>query len=160
MKRSFPRAVRRFQKGAVAVEAAVCMALILTPLLLFVLLFGRFFWHYTVVQKAIHDATLYMASAPLPELKSNAAITLAYNIIAKETADLDKTTKLEPWSGCGYKISPSSSYLAFSSCERSAPVAAVQTSIVMTLPDPFRFVKTGTGKVQFVFVTTMRYAGN
>jgi len=159
MKRSFPRAVRRFQKGAVAVEAAICMALILTPLLLFILLFGRFFWHYTVVQKAMHDATLYMAGAPLFELKTNAAAALANDILAKETADLDKTTKLEPWTSCGYKVSPSSYYLVFGSCDRSVPPAAVQTNIIMTLPDPFRFVKTGTGKVKFVLTATMTYAG-
>ena len=160
MKRSIRHHPRQPQEGAVAVEAAVCISLILVPLLFFVFAFGRFFWHYTVVQKAVHDATLYMAKAPISEVRSGAASKMANFIIASETADLDSGTTVAPWSQCGFRVNGSSFYLAIGSCDNQNAVPfAVQINAFMTVPNPFYFGGNAQGEIQFLFVTTMRHAG-
>lgn len=161
MKPSFRSPARHSQQGSVAVEAAVCIALILVPLLFFIFSFGRFFWHYTVVQKALHDATLYMAKAPLNEVRSGAATRLASFIVETETADLDSGTRLAPWSQCGFRVNNASYYMVFGSCENQNTVPfAVQTNAFMTVPDPFYFGRTGGSELQFTLTATMRHAGN
>lgn len=161
MKRSSHSLARQSQEGSVAVEAAVCIALILVPLLFFVFSFGRFFWHYTVVQKAVHDATLYMAKAPLSEVRSGSATAIVNHIIERETADLDSGTKVSPWSQCGFKVNNNSFYLGFGSCDnKNAAPFAVQTNAFMTVPNPFYFGKNNGSEIQFLLITTMRHAGN
>lgn len=140
-------------------EAAVCIALILAPLLFFVFSFGKFFWHYTVVQKALHDATLYMAKAPLGEVRSGAATQLASSIIESEMADLDSQTIVTSWSQCGYKVNNSSFFMIFGSCNNPNTPFAVQTNAFMTIPNPFYFGNSGND-IQFTLTTTMRHAGN
>jgi Flp pilus assembly protein TadG len=159
MKR-FPRSfARQSQEGSVAVEAAVCIALILVPLLFFVYSFGKFFWHYTVVQKALHDATLYMAKAPLGEVRSGAATQLASSIIESETADLDSQTKITSWSQCGFKVNNSSFFMIFGNCNTQNAPFAVQTNAFMTVPDPFYFGNSGN-EINLTLTATMRHAGN
>ena len=159
MKCSFRSRSRRSQEGSVAVEAAVCIALILAPLLLFIFSFGRFFWHYTVVQKAVHDATLYMAKAPLGEVRSGAASAMAGHIIERETADLDSGTRVAPWSQCGFRVNTSSFYMGYGSCDNQNAVPfAVQTNAFMTVPNPFYLGGDGD-EIQFLLITTMRHAG-
>lgn len=160
MRFSFRRPMRRSQDGSVAVEAAVCIALILVPLLFFIFAFGRFFWHYTVVQKALHDATLYMAKAPLDEVRSGAAAQVAAYIVTRETADLDSTTQIDPVLQCGYRANANSFYLGFRSCDQGGTPFAVQTNAFMTVPDPFYFGSSGGGEIQLFLITTMRHAGN
>ena len=159
MKPSFRPLTSQSQEGSVAVEAAVCIAFILVPLLFLIFFFGKFFWHYTIAQKAIHDATLYMAIAPLDEVRSGAAATLANFIIASETADLDSGTNLAPVSQCGYRVNTGSFYLGFRSCDQGGVPFAVQTNAFLTVSDPFYFANTGNGEIQFFLITTMRHAG-
>lgn len=151
--------MRQSQEGSVAVEAAVCIAFILVPLLFFVFFFGKFFWHYTVAQKALHDAALYMAKAPLDEIRSGAAAELSNFIIQRETADLDSGTRLEPVSQCGYRVNTISFSMGFRMCEREPVPFAVQTIAFMTVPNPFYFGDSGGAEIRFVLITTMRHAG-
>lgn len=51
------------QRGIAAVEFAVIAPILLVSLA-FPLFFGRVFWHYTVAQKAAHNAAVYLASVP------------------------------------------------------------------------------------------------
>lgn len=88
------RAVRpmlKRQRGIAAIELAF-IAPILVAMLAFSLFFGRVFWHYTVVQKAAHDATRYLSRVPLAEYKSPTragyAVAVAQAIIAAEMSDL------------------------------------------------------------------------
>lgn len=161
MKRPFLRVGRQSQEGSVAVEAAVCISFILIPLIFFIFTLGRFFWHYTVIQKAMHDATLYMAKAPLDDIKSGAATRLANYIIGKETADLGSGTSVEAIAQCGYRAAPNSTSLlmGYVDCERSATPFAVQTVVFMTVSEPFYFSLKGNGSVQFTLISTMRHAG-
>lgn len=160
MKRLSSRRIRHSQQGSVAVEAAVCIAVILVPLLFFIFSFGRFFWHYTVVQKAVHDATLYMAKAPLSEVRSGEATRMANYVIGRETTDLDSTTRVAPWLQCGYRVNTSSFHMVYGSCDNPNLVPfAVQTNTSMTVSDPFYFGSNESGEIQFVLTTTMRHAG-
>lgn len=134
------RLVRKSESGAVAVEAAVCIAFILVPVLAFVLLSGRFFWYYTVAQKAVHDAALSMASATSLEIKSSrGAAGLANDIIMSETSDLDAETSstLGITVLCGYKDQFSSDPQFFNCYASTTPPMAVRTGLTMTVSDPF-----------------------
>lgn len=56
-------ACRRKQDGAAAVESAFILIIMLT-LLTVPLLFGRVFLHYSMAQRAAHDAARLLATAP------------------------------------------------------------------------------------------------
>lgn len=74
----------RSQSGAAAVELAVILPLLLL-MLAFTLLLGRAFWHYSVAQKAAHDAVMMLASATKVEIGTK---TTGFNVI--EVAKLVK----------------------------------------------------------------------
>lgn len=160
MKPIYRCATRRSQDGAVAVEAAICMAFVLLPLFLFALVFGKFFWYYTAAQKAIHDATLYMASAPLSEIQAQTAQALADDIMAQETADFDADTTTEPSVDCGYK---SGNTVRFRDCLATSTPVAVQATIMLTVPNPFtlRFSNSSTlsDSISIFIATEMPYVG-
>ena len=87
-----PSHSRRRQRGVAAVEFAVIL-----PLLIFLIavpiFFGRCLMHYTVIQKAAHDAAIYVATLPASDrytqARWNSATDLAYQIIEEETAELN-----------------------------------------------------------------------
>ena len=66
-------AMKQREEGSVAIELALILSSILIPLLAAALFFGRFFWHYTVAEKAAHDAARFLASASPTELKTQCA---------------------------------------------------------------------------------------
>jgi Flp pilus assembly protein TadG len=163
MRNNFSVKAAKLQRGAAAVEAAIVIALVLLPVLGCTLYLGRFMWYYTVAQKAVHDASLYMAGAPLNEIKGIAAATLAASIITEETADLDTSTETYPTANCGYKLSPNSTNINFVNCNPTKVPVAVQAAIAMTVTDPFLSGITtpilgGTGLTIFVD-STMTYVG-
>jgi Flp pilus assembly protein TadG len=80
------------QRGIAAVELAIILP-ILVALLAVPFYFGRVFWHYTVAEKAAHDAALYLSSVPLTEMKSQsriaAVVNVAQQIYDQEIAELN-----------------------------------------------------------------------
>jgi hypothetical protein len=91
---NFLTASRR-QRGGAAVELAVILPL-LVVLLAVPLFLGRYFWHYSVAQKAARDAARYLSSVPVAELlavKSPLgeveAAKFAKSIAQIETAELN-----------------------------------------------------------------------
>jgi Flp pilus assembly protein TadG len=90
MRRTFQANRLHAQRGAIAVEAALVL-----PILVIILLFPSIFWalyfyKYSAAQKAVHDAALYLSTAPRLEMTaagpdgSPVALTLAKKIILKE----------------------------------------------------------------------------
>lgn len=161
MKRYSRPFTEQSQKGSVAVEAAICIALILLPLAFLVFSFGKVFWHYTVLQKAVHDASLYMAKAPMAELRSGAAETVADFIIAQEIADLDSGTKVTPVTQCGYRINQNTALMStyYDCTTPDLTPFGVQAFAVMTIANPFYFGNTESGGITFMHISTMRHAG-
>jgi Flp pilus assembly protein TadG len=161
MKPYFRPLKRQSQEGSVAVEAAVCIAFILVPLVFFIFSFGRLFWHYTVVQKAVHDASLYMAKAPMDEVRSGAAKTVAEFIIAQEIADLDPGTKVVPVTQCGFRSNQNTPFIStFTACDTANLVPfGVQAFAVMTVANPFYFGNNDSDEITFLNTSTMRHAG-
>lgn len=82
----------RRQRGATAVELAVCLPLFVL-LLAFPLFLGRTFWHYTAAQKAAQDAARYLSSVTAQEMRepllAQAAAGLAGEIVRTELAELE-----------------------------------------------------------------------
>jgi hypothetical protein len=89
------RQIRGNASGSVAIEFAAVLGTVLIPLLAGALFFGRFFWHYSVAEKAAHDAARFVAAASPTELKTqcptfyrdacivSAAMSLAYAEMAE-----------------------------------------------------------------------------
>jgi hypothetical protein len=83
------------QRGVAAVE----MAVLLPVLLLFLaatLFLTRYFWHYTVAQKAAHDAARYLATVSQKEMKTASSggtgapvVQIAQAIARKEIEELN-----------------------------------------------------------------------
>jgi hypothetical protein len=67
---------RRRQAGVAAVEFAILLPLMFV-LLSAPLFIGRVMWHYTVAQKAAHDAVRYLATVSEAEMRTPALITSA-----------------------------------------------------------------------------------
>lgn len=80
------------QRGVAAVELAIILPILLI-LLALPFFFGRVFWHYSVAEKAAHDAARYLSSVPLTEMKSQsriaAVVDVAHQIYDLETAELN-----------------------------------------------------------------------
>lgn len=153
------------QRGAVAVEAAVITSFILLPLFAFILFFGKYFWYYTVAQKAVHDATLYIASAPLADLRSNNAAALSEEIIDSGLSDMDQTTLGTKGVsiGCFYRVPANAAFLSLFPCSRNATPVVVRASLSMTVTDPFLSPITrpivGNDGIEILAGATMRYVG-
>jgi hypothetical protein len=75
------------QRGSAAAQAALIIPLILVPLLAFVLLLGRYFWYFTVAQKAVHDTVLALATSSPADVRSNAASGLVRTILSMKVTD-------------------------------------------------------------------------
>jgi hypothetical protein len=77
--------------GAAAVELAILLP-ILFVFLTIPLFFGRYFWHYSVANKAAHDAARYLSTISVREMRSAtlsaAAGQVALDIASEEIADL------------------------------------------------------------------------
>lgn len=87
---TFP-AKRQRQGGVAAVEMAIILPF-LVMLLALPLFFSRVLWHYTVAQKAAHDAARYFATVPVREMMSPGkipqSVAVARDIATEEMGDL------------------------------------------------------------------------
>lgn len=152
------------QDGSVAVEAALAIALILVPLLTFILLFGRYYWYYSATQKAVHDATLAIANLPLADIRNGRAEELAMRIINWETEDFDATTRSTrfPTFDCLFRFPANAVVLSRFNCATPGmtPVM-IRTSLTVMVDDPFispMLASAGkSGQIMIVGEMTMRY---
>lgn len=166
MTHAFPRRARKSEGGSAAIEAAACIGFVLVPMLAFILLFGRYFWYYSVAQKAAHDAAVYMAGAPLSEIKSSkGAAGLAGDIVGWETADLDSGTSASMGflAMCGVKLGFSTD-IQWYPCSSSTTPVAVRASMTLTVTDPFLSPITnavwGSDGIPIFAGVTMNYVGH
>lgn len=87
------------QRGAAAVELALILPLIIL-LLVFTAFFARFFWHYTVAQKAAFDSARYLSTISEQEMREPAlaiaARDVADDIVFAEIAELRPNGSIRP----------------------------------------------------------------
>jgi Flp pilus assembly protein TadG len=80
------------QRGVAAVELALLLPIMLV-FLAFPLFFARYFWHYTVAQKAAQDAARYLSTISVQEMKTaslaQSAVAIASQIATTEMAELN-----------------------------------------------------------------------
>ncbi|HEX8480198.1 MAG TPA: TadE/TadG family type IV pilus assembly protein [Telluria sp.] len=150
--RSATRRITR-QRGVAAIEFAILVPVLLI-LLTAPLYVGRVLWHYTVVQKAAHDAARYLSTVPEAEMRSIAlapsAAALADSIIQAELADLN--------TGSG---PPSVTVMCNGrACSGVTAWSTVSVYIETEMRDPF--FGTGYGGVDGLVITAdvqMKYIG-
>lgn len=154
------------EEGSVAVEAALVISLILVPLLAFIMLFGRYFWYYTMAQKAAHDATLIMATSPLADVRSFAASGLAASAINRGIADMDAKTRstLGITTECWFRFPANAPFLQPFACNfASVTPALVRTTVAVSVTDPFLAPiinqTLGDGILQIGTQSSVRYVG-
>ncbi len=126
---------KRRDHGSVAVEFAAVMPF-LVLILAGALFFGRFFWHYTVAEKAAHDAARFLATASPTELKIQAPSGEAYIVEAAKSLAKAEIAELSPGSDFPlvYVYCDSGPCLPF----KTSPVPVmVSTYVVMSVEDPF-----------------------
>lgn len=79
------------QRGAAAVEFAILLP-VLVLVLTFFIFFARFFWHYTVAQKAAYDGARYISTISEQEMRDGvlapAAAAIAAEIVRAEIEEL------------------------------------------------------------------------
>lgn len=162
MKHPLTSVMPKRQEGSVAVEAALCMTFILVPLFYFVLLFGKYHWYYTAAQKAVHDAALYMATAPLSEIKGGGSVGLAMDIMVKETSDFSGDTTINPSILCSYRF-PNSTFSFWAPCDNLNTPIAVQAAMSLNIVHPFfkpiTSAVTGNDSINLWALSQMAYAG-
>lgn len=155
---------RRAQRGSVAVEAAI----VFTVLVLFAtfpsIFWAFYFYRYSAAQKAVHDAAVYLSTAPRLEMVmagpdgSPAPLTVAKNIIARELAGLSPP---EPSIVCNYRLASGS--IVPKICTTTSNQATNQTlvqlsvSIDMSYADPMTGSDSGMWIAPFAI---MPYLGN
>ena len=131
------------QRGSIAVEAALTLPILVIFILFPSLFWALYFYEYSAAQKAVHDAGLYLSTAPKLEMTTTgpdgnpAALTLAKKIIAREMAGMSAP---DPGIVCSYR--QLSGYPVAKPCTTTnnqdyrQPLTGIYVSIDMNYIDP------------------------
>lgn len=152
---TIPAGSRR-QHGSAAVELAVLLP-VLVAFLIFPFFFARYYWHYTVAQKAAQDAARYLSTITAQEMRSGplsqAAAAAASEIAMAELAELNP----------GHASPSVSIYCDTLVCSGvgAAPLPqTVKVHVAMDMFDLSGVVDTGQWGKPIRVDAEMRYAGN
>lgn len=164
MKLSFRIARRCAERGAIAVEAAIVFAFLAVFLTLPSVYWAFYFYQYSAAQKAVHDAALYLATAPRLEMAAvgpdgrPAALTLAKTIITRELAGLNPP---EPGIVCNYQ--QASGAVVSKPCSTTNNQAYNQTLVQLTVSMDMSYIDPLTGGDSGLWISPyadVRYLGN
>lgn len=169
MNRLLSQATRR-ESGSVAVEFAILLLTVLIPLLAGALFFGRFFWHYTVAEKAAQDAARFVATASPTELKVQCTVLFYRDPCVVMAAMGLAATELEELNPGGIDAPSVAIYCDDKKCPTNRGTglpSAISAEIRMTVEDPFltglaSFFMGPEASVTYPIVATARshYVGN
>jgi Flp pilus assembly protein TadG len=111
MRRTRKATGRRFERGAIVIETAIVLPILLLFLGLPSVLLAFYYRQYSAAQKAAHDAALYLATAPRVEVTTSgpdgniAALTLATKIVEREMAGIvPDGVSVDPAIFCIYQV--------------------------------------------------------
>lgn len=111
MKRRERAAARRYGRGSIAVETAILLPFLVLFLAFPSIMLAFYFRQYSAVQKAAHDAALYLSMAPRAEMNTAgpdgnfAALTVAQKIVEKELSGIVPSgTSVAPSVFCTYRV--------------------------------------------------------
>jgi Flp pilus assembly protein TadG len=126
-------AKRSRQRGVAAIEFSLVLPL-LVLLLSVTLYFGRVCWHYTVAQKAAHDAVMMLANATKAEMSASKPDLSDIEIanLAKEVAAIE-IAELNPGGG-GPRVEV---FCDSSACKGTTVPAQVRVQVTMKVTDIF-----------------------
>jgi Flp pilus assembly protein TadG len=145
------------QKGVAAIELVALLPILLAFLLL-PYFYARYMWHYTAAQKAAQDATRYLSSISVTEMRT-AALARAASAIASQIA----TTEMQ-------ELSPAPTSADVAVFCGSVPCVGVGSRplpetvrvwIALNMSDDlFGAVDTGQYGMPLTVDVTVRYVGN
>lgn len=168
MRRTLKATGRQYERGAIAVETAFVLPLLLLFLGLPSMLYAFYFRQYSAVQKAAHDAAIYLSTAPIAELTAAgpdgnfAALTLAKRIVEKEVAGLVPAgTPVDPSISCTYQVA---STTKVSSCIpqifKLDTYKLLRFDVTVNLPYINPMTGSEVDTMYMVTVASVRYLGN
>ena len=159
---------QQYERGSIAVETAIVLPILLLFFGLPSILYAFYFRQYTAVQKAAHDAAIYLSTAPRLEMTTAgpdgnfAALTLAKKILAKELAGIvpDGTT-VDSLISCTYRVAAAPKVnFCTPQIFNLATYTLFQFDVAVNVP----FVNPVTGRavdsMYMSTVVTVRYLGN
>lgn len=164
MKRKFQAIRRQSQRGVVAVETALVMPILVLFITFPTIFWAFYFFEYSSAQKAVHDASLYLSTAPKLEMAAvgpdgrPAALTLAGKIVAREMTGLNP-----PDLGivCNYK--QASSVVVSKPCSTTNNQSYTQTLVQLTVSLDMSYKDPLTGLDSGLWISPyadVRYMGN
>lgn len=127
--RSAPRGTRLLQRGAVAVEFAFVIIVILM-MTAGIVEFGRAFWYYNALDKATRDAARYMSALPATDMTNSteaaAAVLKAKDMVVSAVN--------------GARVSPvfTTTYVNIT-CDSGACNGAKPNTVTVSISFPIRF---------------------
>lgn len=154
MKTSTTSRMHQRARGAVAVEMAIILP-VLILLLTSLVFFARIFWYYSVIQKAAHDTTRFLATATQVEMRTTGA---PIAVVAKSIAEAETEVLNTEVDAIAIDVQCN-----FASCGFAVPTT-VRTVIQMQMRDtifgPITSAFYGEDGLLLTADVTMRYAGN
>ena len=166
MKRALKASGRRYQRGSIAVEAAIVL-LILIIVIVPLVKVALYFRQYSAAQKAIHDAAIYLSTAPRVELTTSgpdgniAAVTLATKIVEREMAGIVPSGfPVDPAIYCIYQVQGNA---MSKPCTTTFTKATNYTLIQFRVTAAFPYINPLTGSDTGTFMSPyvpVRYVAN
>lgn len=146
MRHASQPARQRSQRGSVAIETAIVFTVLVLFATLPSIFYAFYFYRYSAAQKAVHDAALYLSTAPKLEMATAgpdgtpAALFLAKKIIASELAGLSYP---DPSIVCNYRLT--SGTVVPKICTAANNQAINQTLVQLSVSIDMTYVNPLTG---------------
>ena len=167
MRRALKTIRQQYESGSIAVEAAIVLPILIVFLALPTILVAFYYRKYTAAQKAVHDAAIYLSTAPRLDFATlgpdtySAAVTVANKIVAKELAGIvPDGTDTEVSITCYYLVSgkQKANFCKPGVFNLDSPLVGFDVAINLPFVNPF----TGTAipSAYMSIIPSVPYMGN